>query len=902
MKLIYQFLALVATLSLTANTWAEERERPRPQVFRGELTSIQDSSIRVTMRKEKSETTKSFDLNPKTVIQREIDEDETFGTSESGRQLVRPKRVMATAADLQMGQQVIVNFHEGQPAHEVLVIRAKRKEDREGDRKEPKSVPKLKSEGEKDKNNPEAGSKSPERDKEGKRETSRGEEQKPRPSESSRDEAHSEKRVLTNSLEPSNAKPTGLKLPNTGLVKSKASGNWSSPETWEGEKVPSIGNQVLIREGHQIQYDVVSEDTIRSLHVSGTLTFAPDKNTLLNVGLIRVQPGNQVIDEGFDCDHVAEEQKGAADLQDAGQPGFSAICVCCQSKSALLVGTPERPIDVNHQAVIRLHYIEGMNPKSCPAIVACGGRMDFHGAPLSRTWVKLGATADRGAAEIVLSESVSGWRAGDQIIITTSAGPQYGKGGTEEATIKSIAGTRIQLEQPLVTSHAGEGDYRAEVANLTRNVVVESATPDGVRGHTMYHVGSSGSVSYAEFRHLGKRDVLGRYNLHFHLCGDSMRGSSIVGASFHHSHNRWLTVHGTNYLVVRDCVGYQSIGHGFFLEDGTEVYNVFDRNLACQAMIGRPLPKQILPYDKNDGAGFWFANAHNTFTRNVGVECGQYGFRFDASPKAGTVVDGQMYGSPKEEFTLVMAIRQPDGSRQSRDIRTLPFVRFEDNESHSNGKWGLNLGQHSGGQVGPDPATPFVVRNMKIWQVIGGWGVEVPNVLVDGMTIHDTQYGVRESAYVAQDYRNFVFTKIRGHINVSNTEDYFQARTTKEGNRRTRLPGWPQGVGDGGPNFQAAEIETAKLNPIDKLPPITVITETRRAGSQLLIRGTTSDDGNIKDVTVNGQPVRAVSPNYKQWEINLPVSGTTVELMAKSTDDAGNVEQTPHVLTLLLKN
>jgi hypothetical protein len=492
------------------------------------------------------------------------------------------------------------------------------------------------------------------------------------------------------------------------LVKSAGDGNWSVGATWDGGRAPSAGDQVLIREGDQVVYDVASEEVIRSLHISGTLTFARDRDTLLNVGLIRIQPGNDVIEEGFDCDHVPDVKKLAAAARDATQPGFSAICVCCQSKSALLVGTPEAPIDASHKAVIRLHYVEGMNAESCPAIVACGGRMDFHGAPMSRTWVKLGADAERCDLEIVLAEPVAGWRSGDRIIVTTSAGPQYGKGGTEEFTIKGLNGTRVVLDRPLAHAHLGDGDYRAEVANLSRNVVIESAMPDGVRGHTMYHAGSAGSISYTEFRHLGKRDVLGRYNLHYHLCGDSMRGSSIFGASFHHSHNRWLTVHGTNYLLIRDCVGYQSIGHGFFLEDGTEVYNVFDRNLACQALAGRPLPKQVLPFDKNDGAGFWFANAHNTFTRNVGVECGQYGFRFDASPKAGAVVDGKSFGSPKEPFNLVMNVRQPDGSRQPHDIRTLPFVRFEDNESHSNGKWGLNLGQHSGGKVGPHPSTPFV--------------------------------------------------------------------------------------------------------------------------------------------------------------------------------------------------
>src|SRR5499425_1144512 len=149
----------------------------------------------------------------------------------------------------------------------------------------------------------------------------------------------------------------------------------------------------------------------------------------------------------------------------------------------------------------------------------------------------------------------------------------------------------LTLDTPLQFQHLGDGLYRGEVANLSRNVIVESAEPARARGHTMYHRGSAGSISYAEFRHLGKEGVLGRYALHYHLAGDTMRGSSVIGASIWDAGNRWLTIHGTNFLVVRDCVGYRSVGHGFFMEDGTEVFNVLDRNLAVQAYNGKALPQ-----------------------------------------------------------------------------------------------------------------------------------------------------------------------------------------------------------------------------------------------------------------------------------------------------------------------
>ena len=63
---------------------------------------------------------------------------------------------------------------------------------------------------------------------------------------------------------------------------------------------------------------------------------------------------------------------------------------------------------------------------------------------------------------------------------------------TEERIVRAIDGTKFTLDKPLEYEHFAEGEYRGEVANLSRNVIIESAEPDTARGHTMYHRGSGG--------------------------------------------------------------------------------------------------------------------------------------------------------------------------------------------------------------------------------------------------------------------------------------------------------------------------------------------------------------------------------------------------------------------------
>src|SRR5678815_5253355 len=56
-------------------------------------------------------------------------------------------------------------------------------------------------------------------------------------------------------------------------VSSVASGAWSNPATWSAGKVPAADDMVLIKPGHVITYDRVSDDALRCLDVDGHLGF-----------------------------------------------------------------------------------------------------------------------------------------------------------------------------------------------------------------------------------------------------------------------------------------------------------------------------------------------------------------------------------------------------------------------------------------------------------------------------------------------------------------------------------------------------------------------------------------------------------------------------------------------------
>jgi hypothetical protein len=171
--------------------------------------------------------------------------------------------------------------------------------------------------------------------------------------------------------------------------------------------------------------------------------------------------------------------------------------------------------------------------------------------------------------------------------------------------------------------------------------------------------------------------------------------------------------------------------------------------------------------------------------------------------------------------------------------------------------------------VGPDTQHPFVIRNFRAWNTHWAIHPNSPSVLIDGLDCHASEYGIWRPAYSSHNYRNVKLDKIE-----------VSPEFTPTGKR-------------------GAEAQYPKpLDPVDDLPPVTVITSAISQGGTLIVRGSTADNGVVKSVTVNGQPVTAKRENFAEWEIAIPAAKGAMKLTAASTDAAGNAEKTPQELTI----
>ena len=295
-------------------------------------------------------------------------------------------------------------------------------------------------------------------------------------------------------------------------------------------------------------------------------------------------------------------------------------------------------------------------------MVMAGATLSLHGKP-KVSWAKIDAKAEIGSTSITLNNPID-WNVGDEIIITSNRNNPY---EAEKRTITELSQDfkTVFFTQPLMYPRTGtlktytnndnkswEVDTRAEVGLLSRNITIkgdESSVTNGFGGHIMIMNNSIGNASHIELYQMGQKSKIGRYPWHWHLLGESGNGQYLTHSSVHTSYNRSITIHGTWGTLVDNNVAYDHIGHGIFLEDGSEINNTISNNLVVLTKRAATRAEALLDTDFEPAntlqnaapSSFWITNANNTFSGNIvaGSEGTAYWFAFPTSPTGDSAAD-----------------------------------------------------------------------------------------------------------------------------------------------------------------------------------------------------------------------------------------------------------------------
>ncbi len=403
-----------------------------------------------------------------------------------------------------------------------------------------------------------------------------------------------------------------------------AVGNWSDPRMWPNGLVPVAGSVVSIPAGHTIVLDLTPPD-LKSLEIVGRLTFDRSKDLGLTASWIIV--------------------RGTLEVGTEGSP---------YTKRAI--------ITINGSG---LDNVQGVGAKVIG--VLGGGVLDIHGEK-RMTWARLASTVGAGSNQLVL-EQAPDWRVGDVIVVAST---DFDPAQTEEATVMAVAGASVTVSPAFRYDHFGQKqsfvsrtvDERAEVGLLSHNITIRGddiSLRSQIGAHILVTQGGVARVEGAELYLMGQLGVKARYPMHWHMAG-SVAGQYFRGNAVWRTFNRCLTIHGTNDLHADHNVCYDHTGHGYFFEDGAEVRNVLESNLALR---GRATTHGVLPTDQSP-ANFWITNPDNTLRGNVAAGSEGFGFWF-ALPEHPT---GLSVGDPALP-------------------RHTPLREFADNVAHSSYEAGL---------------------------------------------------------------------------------------------------------------------------------------------------------------------------------------------------------------------
>lgn len=311
---------------------------------------------------------------------------------------------------------------------------------------------------------------------------------------------------------------------------------WSDAATWGGT-VPGEGDIATVTQPVMLDVDTQVAGVV--VEAAGELVFDPAQSHTLT------SSGNVVV-------HGALRMRpGAADVH-------QVVSIVGVDEGRYVGGETEEPQDTD-VGVWVLHT----------------GVLDLLGAAKT-AWTHLGAAADAGATTLTV-DAADGWQVGDEIVVAATESPHENPEHwmhVDRRVIAAVDGKSVTLEQPLEYAHpfvtVREGvTHRAEVLNLTRNVRIEG-TSRGKTHVTALHGQAPQKLAWVGLRHMGPKEVLGRYALHFHMGYDAMRGSTVDGVVAYDSANHAFVPHLTNGVTYRDCIVHDSADHAYWWDAAGE--------------------------------------------------------------------------------------------------------------------------------------------------------------------------------------------------------------------------------------------------------------------------------------------------------------------------------------------
>lgn len=179
--------------------------------------------------------------------------------------------------------------------------------------------------------------------------------------------------------------------------------------------------------------------------------------------------------------------------------------------------------------------------------------------------------------------------------------------------------------------HAGTVERLIPVGNLTRDFVIKSASGAVNRAHVLFNADAVIDVEYVGVQDIGRTRLgaldndlnhVGRYAMHIHHMNSA---ATIIGNVVERSRKWAYVVHASNGSLLRDNIGYDSLGWCQGTEDATEVDNVFDHNL-CVLVFGDGSFNNGFDNPGQNGSAFWMQGQGNILTGNVAMNSEQTGF------------------------------------------------------------------------------------------------------------------------------------------------------------------------------------------------------------------------------------------------------------------------------------